>query len=538
MNVNDQNIVTAPVSSDGTGDVGGGSCSPVPLDAAQGRCEVEAPQSTPSQGTKSPKLQAMLSSSARRGAEHSLETTLANLKSAIKHQYKALNAMMKNVDHLNVIKEKTRSTAITNAIDEVIHSSEALMSATTSVHGTYYEAEKAAFRTKDTHQHTTSPNIQEAILKVCEDLKDRLDKQQEDINELKTLQATSTPSYASRVGALNMPPPAVDDLLAGPSTAEQSSQAWTKVNRAKSKHNPRTSPNSEPATKGSDTEVRATVNKKKKTRKPSNASANDGKSPGLVSSKRPRRPPPDAIAIKPAKEQTFADILKAVREVDVDKTGAHITSIAESRGGEVLIKVARGESKRSDLEAVIRDTLGDRATVRGLVSYADLDIVGLDGVTTDTEIADALKKAAGLQINDSSVRVKSVRPAPNGTRRATASMKRVDAPEIIKAGKIRIGLVWAKVRLCEKIPRCFNCLGFGHIRSKCTGMDRRDACSLCTSTDHRAAECRNPPKCVSCEDQNSSTDHFPGSSKCTSYKKAQLHSGQAPISQATTTPHQ
>jgi len=46
MDVNNRIIVTAPVSSVGTGDAVGGSRSPVPLGAAQGRCDVEAPQKT------------------------------------------------------------------------------------------------------------------------------------------------------------------------------------------------------------------------------------------------------------------------------------------------------------------------------------------------------------------------------------------------------------------------------------------------------------------------------------------------------------
>lgn len=42
--LNNRNIVTAPVSSDDTGDAGGGSSSPAPTGANQGRCEGEAPQ--------------------------------------------------------------------------------------------------------------------------------------------------------------------------------------------------------------------------------------------------------------------------------------------------------------------------------------------------------------------------------------------------------------------------------------------------------------------------------------------------------------
>ncbi|KAL4132766.1 hypothetical protein QTP88_009867 [Uroleucon formosanum] len=161
----------------------------------------------------------------------------------------------------------------------------------------------------------------------------------------------------------------------------------------------RTTVNPEPDTNGSGIEEWLVVNRKpckpRATRPPNVESGRE------ATSKRSRRPPLDVIAIKPGTEHTFEDILKAVRnEFDVNKTEAHITSISESKGGEVLIRVTKGETKRSGLEAAIRDALGDRTTVRGLVNYADLDITGLDSVTTDSEVADALKKAAGLSPTD------------------------------------------------------------------------------------------------------------------------------------------
>lgn len=111
------------------------------------------------------------------------------------------------------------------AMDEVIGSSEALKTVTSSVHSAYYEAEKAATRAKNIDQHTTSRTIQETILKVCEDLKDRLDKQQEDIKDLKSFQAAPALSYASKARVLNRIPPIVADPTAGQPTPEQSTQA-------------------------------------------------------------------------------------------------------------------------------------------------------------------------------------------------------------------------------------------------------------------------------------------------------------------------
>jgi len=169
--------------------------------------------------------------------EQNLETTLANLKSIIKQQYKALNVLLTNVEHLKTTKDKTKSPTVMKAMDEVIDSSEALKTVTSSVHNAFYEAKKAAIRAKNTDQHTTSHTIQETILKVCEDLKDRLDKQQEDIKDLKSSQAAPASSYASKARVLNKIHSIVTDPTAGQPSAELSTQVWTTVTKAKTKYN-------------------------------------------------------------------------------------------------------------------------------------------------------------------------------------------------------------------------------------------------------------------------------------------------------------
>ncbi|KAL5246231.1 hypothetical protein ACI65C_013639 [Semiaphis heraclei] len=185
-----------------------------------GTSEEARQAANPLQGINSPKLQAMLSSSAQRGAEQNLETALANLKSIIKQQYKALNVLLTNVEHLKTTKDKTKSPTVMKAMDEVIGSSEALKTVTSSVHSAVYETEKVAIRAKNTDQHTMSRTIQETILKVCEDLKDRLDKQQEDIKDLKNSQAAPASSYSSKARVQKKIPSIVANPMAGQPTAE------------------------------------------------------------------------------------------------------------------------------------------------------------------------------------------------------------------------------------------------------------------------------------------------------------------------------
>lgn len=396
--------------------------------------------------------------------------------------------------------ERSKSPILKDAIELVVGAVEALVPNRNALHGAFYEAEKAAIASlggsAPTNQNAASLQNQEAILKICDELKTCLFQQQEEINALKSAQAGPTyPAQANAHRPAQRSPSSADGTQ-GSSNKMPSVLSWAPTNF---KPHPDNTP----------VEPWVAVERKRKNRN-KNPERVPRAADGKTSRKRGRPPPPDAIAVKPNEGETFADILRSVRkDVDVEKTGAHITSIAESSKGEVLIRVTRGESKRSDLESAIRNALGTRASVRGLVRHDNLDITRLDGVTTEAEITEALKDAAALPPNDDSVRIRNVRPAPGGTRRATVSMRSVDAIKIAKAGRVKIGLVWATVRLLEKPTRCFRCLGFGHTRSKCTGADRTEACSRCSKAGHRAADCSNPPMCISCADLGAPVDDFP-----------------------------
>lgn len=126
------------------------------------------------------------------------------------------------------------------------------------------------------------------------------------------------------------------------------------------------------------------------------------------------------------------------------------------------------------------------------MKYDDLDITGLDGVTTKTEVNDALKKAAGLTPTDESIKIKNVRPAPNGTKRETASMRSNDAIKIIKEGHIQIGLVWAKICLRSITKRSSDVLAMDIRDSNALGQTARKSTvsALQPDTRRRTAKIR------------------------------------------------
>ncbi|KAE9530099.1 hypothetical protein AGLY_011561 [Aphis glycines] len=449
MEANNGNLVTAPGESDpqvpavGSEQVGSrGSSS---IDHRTTGVDSQAPVSlkTTSAATGASNKDPKHSSSS--GSIGSLVSAMSSLKSQIIGQQGALSLMLEKASALEIMSTKTKSPQVQIAIEGVLKTIELVSNS----HDSIVKAFKISTRLTQDHAGECAQLSKIMAKHPAKSAASQTDPPVQGGECHAASREASTNTSQSIGEPVSYENPRRQSQQQPERQREQRAQPplQTRQRRRKQKH-PMTPVNPEPDPKGTVTEEWSAVTRKP--RKPKPPAENSGRQDP---SNRPKRPPPDAIAIKPSSKHTFADILKAVREVDVDKTGAHITSIAESRGGEVLVKVTRGESQRIGLEAAIRDALGDRATVRGLVSYVDLDITGLDGVTTDTEVADALKKAAGLPLNDTSVRVKNVRPAHNGTRRATASLRRVDVPGIIKAGKVRIGLVWAKVRLREKIVR-------------------------------------------------------------------------------------
>ena len=441
-------------------------------------------------------LQNKLVASSNYREEVNIHKALATLKNAIKQQNKAINRLLEATDQLLFTKEKSKSNTIINAIDQVTESAETLRPVTNSVHNAFYEAEKAAIRGSDRDQKVGSLANQEAILKVCDELKECVSKQQEDINALKNSQHTTRPTYAQQTRGKTDPreDPAHSskrDTEAKTPHQGQPTKEWSEVRRSKAKTKTAGKPRDTPKTPG--------------------------------------RSLSDAIAVRPETGETYTDILKTIKEkVDIDAIGSQVASIRESRNGEILIRLKREDTKREELVEALKSKLGSRADIRGLVRYDDIEIQDLDRVTTDTEVETSIRNLLGLASDDKSIKVKNIRPANAGTQRATVRLKSIDALNIAKKGRIKIGWIYARARLKASPTRCFRCLGYGHTKHACNGPDRTKDCSLCGSENHKAVDCKSTPTCAACKDLKVSTDHYPGSGKCTAYRNATANKNAKP----------
>lgn len=129
--------------------------------------------------------------------------------------------------------------------------------------------------------------------------------------------------------------------------------------------------------------------------------------------------------------------------------------------------------------------MGPNASVRVLEDKSPVEILDLDAETTTQEVADALTRYDG----GVEARVVSLRKAYGGSQTAVVLLPPAMAARLCKAGRIRVGLVYARVRHTEPRQRCLKCLNFNHMARECVGQDRTGLCWKCGEEGHRASNC-------------------------------------------------
>ncbi|XP_046481057.1 uncharacterized protein [Neodiprion pinetum] len=232
---------------------------------------------------------------------------------------------------------------------------------------------------------------------------------------------------------------------------------------------------------------------------------------------------PDAVLVKVAGGSNYADVLKKIKGgVHPEKTGANITAVKRTRGGDVLLELKGGSGARALSEAV-RGVLGGEAKVSTLEPSMVVEVRDLDEVTTEGEVRAALSEALRAPLAE----LIRLRPGFRGTQTALCKMPERTARKLVALAKIRIGWTVCRIRERVAVDRCHRCQGYGHHAAQCLGPDNSNPCG---TEGHKEKECQgSSPRCLTCKNRGLRGDHFSGSGRCSSFKeelqKAKLRQG-------------
>jgi hypothetical protein len=182
---------------------------------------------------------------------------------------------------------------------------------------------------------------------------------------------------------------------------------------------------------------------------------------------------------------SFLGILDAF--FNIEEIGAQASSITESRGGNILIRLAKSDSRQPDLENALKNTPRERAVVRGLEKWVVIKITGLNFITTEEKVFSGICSKLELSAGEVSIKVWSLRASYSGTQKATISLKDDDTTKLLKKERLKIGWMFAKISRLVKATRCFRCLCYDHTQHNCKGPDRRQSCSVCIEDEYWAS---------------------------------------------------
>lgn len=108
-------------------------------------------------------------------------------------------------------------------------------------------------------------------------------------------------------------------------------------------------------------------------------------------------------------------------------------------------------------------------------------------MTSTEDVAEAIAKETGVPPED--VKVLNVRLGFASKQMATVLLSRATAKKLADKGRLRVGLVYARVREVPRLTRCFRCLEEGHETRQCKGEDRSKDCWRCGKSGHFARRC-------------------------------------------------
>lgn len=124
---------------------------------------------------------------------------------------------------------------------------------------------------------------------------------------------------------------------------------------------------------------------------------------------------------------------------------------------------------------------------RSLIQLRDLDCV-----TTKEDVLEAILREIGMTPDD--VKVLTIRHVFAGEQTAVVLIPRQAASKLLDKGRVRVGLVYYRVREAPRLTHCYRCQEEGHKFRNCKGVDRSKDCRRCGNPGHFAKDCGARPQ--------------------------------------------
>jgi len=139
-------------------------------------------------------------------------------------------------------------------------------------------------------------------------------------------------------------------------------------------------------------------------------------------------------------------------------TGANISKIRETRNGSLLIEVDGGPDDILRISGEIARVMGRDASIRSPDKRALVEICDLDATTTREEVSHAVIRDCAISAEE--VRILNIRRICGGAQAAVVLVPNEAARKLRFVGRIRVGLVYCKIKEGEFIKRCYRCFGW------------------------------------------------------------------------------
>lgn len=173
--------------------------------------------------------------------------------------------------------------------------------------------------------------------------------------------------------------------------------------------------------------------------------------------------------------------------VDRRVIGDSITGMRQAKSGGLLIEVRGDQVQFEAVRAEISRSAGSEVEVRALQQRVMVEVRDLDQWSTVTEVAEATASATGTPTEQ--LRVFSLRKRYGGSQSVLVSLPVGPSRELLKSGRLRVGMISCRVKLADQKLRCFRCFCTGHTAKECTGPDRTQCCRRCGEPGHKVAAC-------------------------------------------------